>query len=293
MPRKVLTKPPPNRWTRAELEVMLDCLASQVFMQTHAPSFEVGTFPAMTVREASTKASMQHLLCVAIAKEIQSRAGEHNNHNLRPFASIATKIAAARQEKAELSPQEGFQAFDLDAFMQSTPSAGKPDAGSKLSDPSASTAGSEHEQKDDDQEPGQQEEEGGGGEVGGGEEEEAGPEEEEQPPQHLREERTGKQDDDRLGHGEGGHTDERREEPATGGASEYDDRYVPPIRDEKNITFQTRILNQHLVCTLCMGYFKDACTIIECLHTFCRGVPFSPNPCRCTVKNTKMVRLLP
>jgi len=24
------------------------------------------------------------------------------------------------------------------------------------------------------------------------------------------------------------------------------------------------------VCTLCMGYFNDACTIIECLHTFCR-----------------------
>ena len=33
---------------------------------------------------------------------------------------------------------------------------------------------------------------------------------------------------------------------------------------------------QHLVCTLCMGYFKDACTIIECLHTFCRGVPRRP-----------------
>ncbi|KAL3900732.1 MAG: hypothetical protein SGPRY_012404, partial [Prymnesium sp.] len=39
----------------------------------------------------------------------------------------------------------------------------------------------------------------------------------------------------------------------------------------ESITFQTRILNQHLVCTLCMGYFKDACTIIECLHTFCRN----------------------
>jgi len=55
----------------------------------------------------------------------------------------------------------------------------------------------------------------------------------------------------------------------------YDDTELPPVfskdGDVKSITFQTRILNQHLVCTLCMGYFNDACTIIECLHTFCRN----------------------
>lgn len=55
----------------------------------------------------------------------------------------------------------------------------------------------------------------------------------------------------------------------------YDDTYVPPAisteGDARTISFQTRILNQHLVCTLCMGYFNDACTIIECLHTFCRA----------------------
>jgi len=54
----------------------------------------------------------------------------------------------------------------------------------------------------------------------------------------------------------------------------YDDTYVPPVLssagETRTIRFQTRILNQHLVCTLCMGYFNDACTIIECLHTFCR-----------------------
>mmetsp|Transcript_46131 Transcript_46131/g.92039 ORF Transcript_46131/g.92039 Transcript_46131/m.92039 type:complete len:272 (-) Transcript_46131:842-1657(-) len=54
-------------------------------------------------------------------------------------------------------------------------------------------------------------------------------------------------------------------------ADAYDDTYVPPVRDARTISFQTRILNQHLVCTLCMGYFNDACTIVECLHTFCRG----------------------
>ncbi|RZC34207.1 polycomb complex protein BMI-1-A, partial [Asbolus verrucosus] len=30
-------------------------------------------------------------------------------------------------------------------------------------------------------------------------------------------------------------------------------------------------LNQHLTCKLCQGYFIDATTIIECLHSFCRS----------------------
>ncbi|XP_034234130.1 nascent polypeptide-associated complex subunit alpha, muscle-specific form-like [Thrips palmi] len=30
-------------------------------------------------------------------------------------------------------------------------------------------------------------------------------------------------------------------------------------------------LNEHLVCTLCKGYFVDATTITECLHSFCRS----------------------
>ena len=55
---------------------------------------------------------------------------------------------------------------------------------------------------------------------------------------------------------------------------EYDDTYYAPVLANNNgartLTFQTRMLNQHLVCQLCMGYFNDACTIIECLHTFCR-----------------------
>jgi hypothetical protein len=33
------------------------------------------------------------------------------------------------------------------------------------------------------------------------------------------------------------------------------------------IKFRTRILNQFLLCSLCMGYFRDAHTIRECLHT--------------------------
>uniref|UniRef100_A0A0E9W6U7 RING-type domain-containing protein n=1 Tax=Anguilla anguilla TaxID=7936 RepID=A0A0E9W6U7_ANGAN len=29
-------------------------------------------------------------------------------------------------------------------------------------------------------------------------------------------------------------------------------------------------LNPHLMCVLCGGYFIDATTIIECLHSFCK-----------------------
>ena len=29
-------------------------------------------------------------------------------------------------------------------------------------------------------------------------------------------------------------------------------------------------MNDHLVCTLCKGYYRDAHTVQECLHTFCK-----------------------
>jgi hypothetical protein len=47
--------------------------------------------------------------------------------------------------------------------------------------------------------------------------------------------------------------------------------YVAPVRDATQITFQTHILNEHLACSLCNGYLNEACTIIECLHTFCKA----------------------
>ena len=37
----------------------------------------------------------------------------------------------------------------------------------------------------------------------------------------------------------------------------------------KKIVF-IRDLNTHLCCTLCDGYFRDAHTVAECLHTFCK-----------------------
>lgn len=47
--------------------------------------------------------------------------------------------------------------------------------------------------------------------------------------------------------------------------------YVAPVRDATQISFQTHILNAHLACSLCKGYLNEACTIIECLHTFCKA----------------------
>jgi len=63
--------------------------------------------------------------------------------------------------------------------------------------------------------------------------------------------------------------EEEQEEEAEEG--EEEDSYREPIVDGRNITFKTRILNQYLLCSLCMGYFREANTIIECLHTFCKS----------------------
>eukprot|EP01118_Nematostelium_gracile_P010685 TRINITY_DN3721_c0_g1_i1.p1 TRINITY_DN3721_c0_g1~~TRINITY_DN3721_c0_g1_i1.p1 ORF type:complete len:261 (-),score=51.56 TRINITY_DN3721_c0_g1_i1:47-829(-) len=55
------------------------------------------------------------------------------------------------------------------------------------------------------------------------------------------------------------------------GEQEEEDTYREPILDGTKMTFKTKILNQYLLCSLCMGYFRGATTIIECLHTFCKS----------------------
>jgi len=71
-------------------------------------------------------------------------------------------------------------------------------------------------------------------------------------------------------------------------------KYIEPVLDGRNITFVTRIINEHLLCPLCFGYFRTAYTIKECLHTFCKScifkyflekcecpkcaIPLAPNP---------------
>jgi len=63
--------------------------------------------------------------------------------------------------------------------------------------------------------------------------------------------------------------DEKKEDDED--EDEEESKYIQPIVDGRNITFKTRILNQYLVCSLCMGYYRDAMTIKECLHTFCKS----------------------
>jgi hypothetical protein len=44
----------------------------------------------------------------------------------------------------------------------------------------------------------------------------------------------------------------------------------PRLAGPTDVTVSTDLLNLHFVCSICSGYFIDAHTITECLHTFCR-----------------------
>lgn len=44
-----------------------------------------------------------------------------------------------------------------------------------------------------------------------------------------------------------------------------------PITGHRTVHFPARDVNPHLVCRICAGYFRDASTIVECLHTFCKS----------------------
>ena len=44
------------------------------------------------------------------------------------------------------------------------------------------------------------------------------------------------------------------------------------MRVEGNsIEFPLSNVRPHLICSLCDGYFRDPCTVVECLHSFCRS----------------------
>ncbi|XP_003724093.1 polycomb group RING finger protein 1 [Strongylocentrotus purpuratus] len=43
------------------------------------------------------------------------------------------------------------------------------------------------------------------------------------------------------------------------------------VSDIHDIKLKIRELNQHIVCILCAGYYIDATTVTECLHTFCKS----------------------
>ncbi|XP_033633250.1 polycomb group RING finger protein 1-like [Asterias rubens] len=54
--------------------------------------------------------------------------------------------------------------------------------------------------------------------------------------------------------------------------------------DEPPLKLKIKDLNQNIVCILCAGYFIDATTITECLHTFCKS---------CIVKYLQMSKQCP
>eukprot|EP00794_Sanderia_malayensis_P012744 gene12744-14050_t len=42
------------------------------------------------------------------------------------------------------------------------------------------------------------------------------------------------------------------------------------LKKGTTLKLKIREMNPHIVCRLCAGYFVDATTIVECLHTFCK-----------------------
>ncbi|XP_013775569.2 polycomb group RING finger protein 1-like [Limulus polyphemus] len=59
---------------------------------------------------------------------------------------------------------------------------------------------------------------------------------------------------------------------------------------EEKLNIRIRDLNPHIVCILCAGYFIDATTITECLHTFCKSciVKFLQTSKHCPMCNIKV-----
>ncbi|XP_001635659.2 polycomb group RING finger protein 2 [Nematostella vectensis] len=60
-------------------------------------------------------------------------------------------------------------------------------------------------------------------------------------------------------------------------------------------TLSLKELNPHIICVLCGGYLVDATTIIECLHSFCRGciVRYLDTSYRCPVCDAEIHKTRP
>lgn len=57
-----------------------------------------------------------------------------------------------------------------------------------------------------------------------------------------------------------------------------------PVGIEEDIIIRIRDVNPHIICSLCFGYFIDATSIVECLHTFCK---------KCIVKHLQVSKHCP
>ncbi|XP_078717708.1 polycomb group RING finger protein 1 [Lampetra fluviatilis] len=65
---------------------------------------------------------------------------------------------------------------------------------------------------------------------------------------------------------------------------------LDPLRNEEEVNVKIKELNEHIVCILCAGYFVDATTITECLHTFCKSciVKYLQTSKHCPMCNIKI-----
>ena len=147
-PRRGGGKNVPNAWAAAEVTVVLDCLKSKDFLATHAPDLAESppSFPSITVQEACQRDSWQNQLCVAVARAVQARTGEHNNQQVRPLGSVALKLGQMRKHALARTSDEraALDEFDVASFMTAAtdakPSDGAAAAAAASSPASASAA---------------------------------------------------------------------------------------------------------------------------------------------------------
>lgn len=57
---------------------------------------------------------------------------------------------------------------------------------------------------------------------------------------------------------------------SSGGGGDSELEPQQPVTDAREITIDVTALNPSLTCKLCNGYYREAHTIIDCLHIFCR-----------------------
>jgi len=56
--------------------------------------------------------------------------------------------------------------------------------------------------------------------------------------------------------------------------NQQENRSNTPSFHGRNVSFDVRIVNYQFTCPLCTGYFREASTVKECLHTFCKSCIF-------------------
>ena len=67
-------KAPPNRWTRGEIDVLLQCLGSDEFLSKHAKTLQARQFPPFSLRDACVKENEYHGSTMACASRSPRRS---------------------------------------------------------------------------------------------------------------------------------------------------------------------------------------------------------------------------